>query len=107
MGAVNRRPHSSPLITNSIAALRSARVHARKVATKKDRPERRPKSREETPKKGMQPKGCRDETTLHCEICKPHLGLFSFVAPRVTSRPHGPLSTPDGDQVRRFGDGFG
>ena len=46
--------------------------------TKKDRPEGRPKSREETPKKGMRPEERNDETKLHCESCKPLRGLFSL-----------------------------
>jgi len=47
---------------------------------KKGPPEGRPKSREETPKKGMQPKDCTSETTLHCKNCKPREGIFALHA---------------------------
>ena len=46
---------------------------------------KRPKSREETPKEGMQPEGCEVQTMLHCKLCKPLAGLFC-VCGRYVSR---------------------
>ena len=45
---------------------------------KKDRPEERSKSREETPKKGMRPEERNQLLTLHCELSKPLRGLFAL-----------------------------
>ena len=46
------------------------------MEAKKDRPERRPKSREETPKLGMRSEERETLLTLHCKFSKAFRGLF-------------------------------